>query len=260
WRATPALELIANLDRSFRAPNLDDLTGRQAAGPGFQFENPALAPEVAHTVELGLRRLGGHSRLEAWAFASRLDDAIIRALRSADDCPASSTQCQASWFRYQLVNDDGALLYGAEAAAEARWPRLAVRGTISWARGDGPNPQQRPSDPTLPYQARVPLSRVPPLHGTVEATAPWRWGHAAIGARWATAQDRLAPSDLSDPRIPPGGTPGYVVVDLRGGVRLHDQARVGVVVENLFDAAYRYHGSSVNGPGRSALVWMELTP
>ena len=47
---------------------------------------------------------------------------------------------------------------------------------------------------------------------------------------------------------------------MRGGVRLHDQARIGVVVENLFDAAYRYHGSSVNGPGRSALVWMELTP
>jgi iron complex outermembrane receptor protein/hemoglobin/transferrin/lactoferrin receptor protein len=106
----------------------------------------------------------------------------------------------------------------------------------------------------------VPLSRVPPLHGTVEATAPWAWGYASAALRWAAPQDRLAPADLSDPRIPPGGTPGYAVVDLRAGARLDGHARVGVVLENVLDAAYRYHGSSINGPGRSALVWLELTP
>ena len=39
-----------------------------------------------------------------------------------------------------------------------------------------------------------------------------------------------------------------------------ERARLGIVLENLGDAAYRYHGSSVNGPGRSAIVWVELTP
>lgn len=245
-RAHRRVALLATLDRSFRAPNLDDLTSRQAVGPGFQFENPALAPERALTAELGIRVRGARGDGEAWVYASRLDDAIIREPRSIEVCPPASPQCQASWFRYQLVNADGAILYGAEAAGELDLGPVALRGTISWARGED--------------SEGVPLSRIPPLNGTAELRAPAEWGFVAAGVRWATAQDRLAVSDLSDPRIPLGGTPGYAVVDFRTGFRLHERARVGIVLENLGDAAYRYHGSSLNGPGRSAIVWVEMTP
>jgi outer membrane receptor protein involved in Fe transport len=137
---------------------------------------------------------------------------------------------------------------------------VSLRATIGYAHGEGPNPQERPSDPSIPYVERVPISRIPPLNGTAEARMPWSWGFAAAGVRWAGRQDRLAPSDLSDERIPTGGTPGYVTFDLRAGARWGDRARVSVVAENLADAAYRYHGSSVNGPGRSVLVWLEVTP
>lgn len=260
WRPAAGVELTATLDRSFRAPNLDDLTGRQATGPGFQFENPALAPERAVSAELGLRLVRGEAALEAWAYGSRLDDAIVRAQRAVEDCPPAAPSCQASWFRYQLVNVDGAEVVGAEAAGEAAAGPARVRATVGWARGEGANPQPPPSDPALPYTARVPLSRIPPLHGSAEVRLPWNWGYAAAGVRWAARQDRLAPSDLGDPRIPVGGTPGYAVVELRAGVRLPDRARLGVVVENLGDVAYRHHGSSVDGPGRSVLAWFELTP
>jgi outer membrane receptor protein involved in Fe transport len=64
-------------------------------------------------------------------------------------------------------------------------------------------------------------------------------------------QDRLALSDQSDQRIPLGGTPGFAVVDLRAGYRWQPHFLVAGVLENLADAPYRYHGSSVNGPGRS---------
>ena len=30
--------------------------------------------------------------------------------------------------------------------------------------------------------------------------------------------------------------------------------------ENLFDAAYRYHGSAVNGPGRGVMFLMDIGP
>ena len=245
-RLHPRATLLATLDRSFRAPNLDDLTGRQAVGPGFQFENPALAPERSLTAELGLRLRGARGDVEAWVYASRLDDAIVREQRTIDDCPPASPACQASWFRYQLVNVDGATVIGAEAAGELDLGRVGLRGTIAWARGEDAE--------------GVPLSRIPPLNGTAEIRAPWEWGFASAGVRWATEQDRLALSDLGDPRIPPGGTPGYVVIDLRAGFRLQEHARLGIVLENLGDAAYRYHGSSVNGPGRSVIVWVEMTP
>jgi iron complex outermembrane receptor protein/hemoglobin/transferrin/lactoferrin receptor protein len=246
WRPHRRLAVLATLDRSFRAPNLDDLTGRQAVGPGFQFENPDLAPERALTAELGLRLRGALGAADAWVYASRLDDAIVRAPRSIDDCPPESPACQASWFRYQLVNVDGATVIGAEAAGELELGRVGLRGTIAWARGED--------------SGGVPLSRIPPLNGTAEVRAPWAWGFASAGVRWATRQDRLAVSDLGDPRIPAGGTPGYAVVDLRAGFRLQERARLGIVIENLGDAAYRHHGSSINGPGRSAIVWIEMTP
>ncbi len=261
WQATGALTLLATVDRSFRTPNLDDLTARQAAGPGFQFENAALTPERATTGELGARVQLSALSVEAWAYATRVDAAIARSVRSADDCPATAMDCRASWFRYQLVNLDGpATIRGAELAADGAHEDTSVRATLGYAFGEGPNPEQRPIDPDLPYRERMPLSRVPPLNGTVEVKHRGDRSSASLGLRWATRQDRLATSDLSDARIPSGGTPGYAVVDLRGGLRITPEAKLGVVLENLFDSAYRYHGSSINGPGRSLLVHLELTP
>ena len=104
----------------------------------------------------------------------------------------------------------------------------------------------------------VPLSRVPPLNGTVEL----RWRHpgglyAGGGLRWAARQDRLSLGDESDARIPPGGTPGFAVFDLRAGYRYRRKLLFALVFENLADAAYRYHGSSVNGAGRGVILSVE---
>ncbi len=75
--------------------------------------------------------------------------------------------------------------------------------------------------------------------------------------RWATIQRRLALSDVADARIPQGGTPGYTVFDARVGYRNRPDLLVSFVFENLMDTAYRYHGSSVNGPGRGFLINVE---
>jgi len=105
----------------------------------------------------------------------------------------------------------------------------------------------------------VPLSRIPPLSGTVEL----RYGHESSGLymggalRWAARQTRLAPSDLSDARIPIGGSPGYAAIDLRGGFEIGEHFGVNAVIENVLDAAYRVHGSSVNGRGRGVLLGLD---
>jgi iron complex outermembrane receptor protein/hemoglobin/transferrin/lactoferrin receptor protein len=49
-----------------------------------------------------------------------------------------------------------------------------------------------------------------------------------------------------------------MVIDGRVGWRFARHAAVHTVFENLTDEAYRYHGSSVNGPGRSFTMQMEL--
>lgn len=261
WVAVaPRVKLLLGVDRSVRAPNLDDLTSRQQAGPGFQFENAALAPERGTTAEVGARVAAPRLDAELWVFRAWTSDAITRIDRGAADCPPGTPECAASWSRYQLVNGDGlAILQGVEASLRARLPaRVTVRASASFTTGDAPNLSSRAATSATPHPPRVPLSRVPPPNGTAEV----RWGlaqgaHVGAALRWAAQQRRLAPSDLSDARIPLGGTPGFAVWDLRAGLRVRRELVTSIVVENLLDSAYRYHGSAVNGPGRGVLLSLE---
>ena len=104
-------------------------------------------------------------------------------------------------------------------------------------------------------------SKIAPLNGTNELM----WSVPDIdvtiggGVRWAALQDRLSPQDLEDFRIPFGGTPGFVVADLWASYQLWKPfVLLSLVLENLGDAPYRYHGSSINGPGRSLNVMLEI--
>ncbi len=251
----PSLTLLANVDQGFRAPNLDDLTARSITGPGYQFENPALVAERSLSTELGARLSHGALLVEAWGYATRIEDAITRVARTT--CPPGDAACTGSRIRFQLVNAARpARIAGAEALVRAALPLgFSLRAGIAWTVGDQPNPEPRPVAAAAPYRERVPLSRVPPLNGTAEL----RWRHRPTGLylgsgmRWALAQTRLAPQDFADARIPEGGTPGYAVFDLRAGWRWDERLTASLVVENLLDAAWRVHGSSVNGPARGVV-------
>ncbi len=261
YEALPGWTLVTNVDQGFRAPNLNDMTSRQQTGPGFQFENPDLEPERSLTTEVGSLLSVGRIELGAWGYRTTIDGAMARRLASADECP--NLDCRGSTFRYKLVNLPGqAEIRGYEGTALARLPGgVRLRATIAYAIGDGQNPAERPEDPAeaAEYEERVPLSRIPPLNGTVEAVWRSQLGvFAGTGLRWARKQDRLAPQDIGDSRIPGSGTPGFVVVDLRAGYRLERQLAVGIVFENVFDEIYRYHGSAVNGAGRGLVLSAEV--
>ncbi|PKN45768.1 MAG: hypothetical protein CVU59_08060, partial [Deltaproteobacteria bacterium HGW-Deltaproteobacteria-17] len=105
--------------------------------------------------------------------------------------------------------------------------------------------------------------RIPPLTGqlTVRTTQPVWWSDntrilAEAYARGALAQDRLSPEDLKDARIPDGGTPAWITLNLRAGLTWDrpvsgvERLTLFLTAENLLDAEYKYHGSGVYGPGR----------
>jgi outer membrane receptor protein involved in Fe transport len=254
-----------DFDQGFRAPNLDDLTSRQQTGPGFQYENADLEPERSLSIDTGFKVR--HARVEASVFywQTFIRNLINRAAREVDDCPGDDLDpsgCAGSRTRFQLVNLDGwAQLRGVDSSLRLFMPLgFAFAGTLSWAWGETPNPVPPPSEgQTSNYRERVPLSRVPPLNGTLELT--WYadfglWLGSAL--RWGAAQTRLAPADSADPRIPAGGTPGYAILDLRAGYRFDPHVLIGLVFENVIDSPYRYHGSSVNGAMRSLDLTVEF--
>jgi outer membrane receptor protein involved in Fe transport len=255
--AVPWLTFAFNLDQGFRAPNLDDLTSRQQVGPGYQYENAGLRPERSLSLEAGVIAHHRWFELDAFAFRTTIRDFIQRASRELEECPMNEPGCTASRNRFQLVNLDKAEILGVEGMVRVYLPLdFQLRATISYARGQGSNPLFG-----RPFEAeRVSLSRIPPLNGIVEAG--WRssryGGHVVGVVRWARAQTRLAPQDRVDPRIPEGGTPGYVVVDVRAGYQLKPWVRAALLLQNLADAPYRHHGSSINGAGRGLLAELQF--
>ena len=124
--------------------------------------------------------------------------------RAEGSCPSSQAVgdgCGESQVVLQLVNLDGrAVIRGVDGVARLRLPLgFALRSTVAYAWSEGPNPVPGATP------ARQPLSRTPPLNGTVELSWRDRPLGILVGAalRWQTLQDRLAPAGhlrSEDPR------------------------------------------------------------
>jgi len=253
WLAFPF-----SIDQGFRAPNIDDLTSRQATGGGRQFENARLKPEHSTLFEGGIRITRPWIELKAFAFYTLIGQHIQRRPAENAECPPGDSTCTGARYRVTLDNlESVSVMRGVDGGVKIYLPYdFGASATFSYAWGESRNPRWA----VVPDEKyRVPLSCVPPMNGSGEFG--WRsaeWGPYLIGVvRWARLQDRLNPVDENDVRIPAGGTPGWVVGDIRAGYRLDPNLVFGMVFENVSNAAYRYHGSSVNGPGRGLLLELQ---
>lgn len=254
-RMVDGVRWITNVDQGFRAPNLDDLTSRQATGAGQQYENPNLKPERSLSVETGFKVERPRVELQVFGFQSQIDRLITRVELDKNNCPPGDNVCAGAIYNVTLDNIAGtSVIRGVDGAVRVFLPAgLGMRATAAYTWGDGPNPSPASGS------ARVPLSRIPPFNGTVEVNWRHRLGlFASAALRWARKQTRLTETDANDQRIPAGGTPGFAVLDVRAGYRFQPHALLVLVLENATNAAYRYHGSSINGPGRGLNVLLEF--
>jgi hemoglobin/transferrin/lactoferrin receptor protein len=81
-----------------------------------------------------------------------------------------------------------------------------------------------------------------------------------VFVRAAGPQRRLSARDIDDTRIDPGGTDGWSDWSIRGNRRF-GPVRLALSLGNLFDKAYKEHGSGVYNPGRHlilSLSWVSL--
>ena len=241
YRLTDTLSLRGNLAQGFRAPNVFDLS---ALGPRpgnrFNVAGPSLAPERITSLEAGLDLDVGAARLELTVFSSDYRDRITSVLTGEQ-------------------TDDGRLVVRSENVGEARirgaevhgrWrggSGVLVDGAVNWVWGE-----DRLAGDTRP------ADRIPPLNGRLRLAVPldaWRFEAVAL---FAAAQDRLSDRDLSDPRINPNGTPGWLALNLRLRRDLGPRAVLSVGIDNLLDRRYREHGSGIDAPGRGLVVELAL--
>jgi hypothetical protein len=75
--------------------------------------------------------------------------------------------------------------------------------------------------------------------------------------RMNSSQKRLSSGDVSDNRIGPNGTPGFIVLDLGYSIGLNwfkMPINLSIQGQNLANVLAKYHGSGVFIPGRSAVL------
>lgn len=240
--------LSLTFSQGFRAPNLNEAVMLGDTGKLFHVPNPDLGPERSDTFELLARGRFWRFTLGGAAYLSLLHDLILREETEWGGRSEVGGK-PVAW----NVNGGEGLLWGVEAqlGLDIGWG-LSISGTLTYTRGEGQGPEGD----------TAPLSRIPPLFGQValryQIERPNWTAFAETFVRAASAQDRLSPEDVSDVRIPEGGTPGWWTWHIRAGVTAYERFSLRLSVDNILNEPYKIHGSGVYGPGIGVRVTGEL--
>lgn len=247
------VSVYGGVSQGFRAPNLSDLSTFELTEPGFQeIPAPDLEPEYFTSLEVGLKSTTNRFSGQVSAFYTDVRDMIDRF--SNGEVTADGDLV------IEKANVGDGEIWGVEIEGSARIASSWTLGGFGfYTRGDletNVGSFDADGDPLLTRET-VPMSRIAPLTAGVRLRyGPPRARYwVELGLQGADKQDRLHPKDeLDTTRIPPGGTPSYTVVHLRGGVRLTPGLDILIEGQNLTDEDYRYHGSGINEAGRGIVV------
>jgi len=232
-------QLVGNLGRGFRAPNIFDL-GTFGVRPGNRFNqpNPNLGPETLLGFDLGFKHESQSLSLEAFVFASDYNDKIVSVLTGQVISGRQVVESR-NVSRVRLKGAELGLRFRPSSTVEAWLTATYVRAN---ERQDG---------------VETPGDRIPPLAGS--AGARWVFSRALSlegYTLFAANQDRLSLRDATDPRINPNGTPGHSTANLALAYESGPWfARLAY--ENLFDFSYRNHGSGIDAPGANFILSIE---
>ncbi len=247
WRFDPDERWAAygGVSQGFRAPNLSDLTRLDTARSNeIETPSPDLDPEKYITYEIGVRSRYENFSAQAACFYTDVRDMIVRTPTGV----VIGTDLEVT-----KKNAGDGYVQGVELGATYRFlPQWSVFGSLAWLDGEVDTyPTSAPDKETEP------IDRLMPTTGLLGV----RWDHPEK-KYWAEAvvigvdeADDLSTRDEGDTdRIPPGGTPGYAVLNLRSGWKLTENLTVSAAVENLTNEDYRIHGSGQNEPGTNVVL------
>ena len=241
---TKTVNLVANVGRAFRAPNIFDLSSLGARpGNRFNIPNSDLGTEKAWSFDGGVKWETQHLSGEVIGFYTKIDDKI-------ESIPTGEVTNDG---RVVVQNDNlnKVTLTGFETGLRWLWSdhgELFGNMTFVWGKE------------TLADGRTDPADRVPPLNGRIggayQITPPFR---VETFVRFSTRQDRLSPRDETDPRINPDGTPGWVTLNFRSSYDFGSGQIARLSLLNVLDQPYREHGSGINSSGINAIVSAEVS-
>ncbi|GAA4461529.1 TonB-dependent receptor [Nibrella saemangeumensis] len=236
YAVVPQVRVVASVQSAFRAPNIDDMGTLGIVDFRYETPNSNLEPERSLNTEAGVKVRTGRFSASVLGYYTRLTNFISRVRMGRDSIQGYPV--------YLKQNSAEAFIRGLETEAEWEFARnWLAYGSLVYTYGQN-------------VTANEPFRRIPPLNSrmgvTYQSPASF-WVRAEV--LLAGAQTRLAKGDMDDNRIGKSGTPGWQVVNLNGGYQWRS-FMVSAELQNLFNEAYRTHGSGVAGTGRSA--WLAV--
>lgn len=229
------------VSQSFRAPNIADLS-RFGGSRSDEFEVAAtdLDPEKFLTFETGLKIDKADYQLGATYYFTFIDDFITS---------TPTGRIVDGLTEVSKLNSSEGYVHGIEINGRYHLSdEWSVWANAAWVEGE----IDVFSTVGSTVAVSEPISRIAPL--TLNAGVEWKRSDAkywaGVDIQCADKADKLSSGDIADTqRIPSGGTPGYTVVNVYGGYRYSDSLSFNLVLDNLFDEAYRVHGSGTNESG-----------
>ncbi len=232
-KITVASGLFVSLNTGFRAPNIDDLGTLGIVDFRYEIPNFDLKPEKSFQYQLGYRHNSKILKGDFFVYRNELYDLITR--------KRVEGQTIEEYPLYQKENSDRAFIQGVETSWDLyAGSSFVLRSSLTYTYGQN-------------ITNNEPLRRIPPLFGRMAVEYNLR--EYLFGIEWLTAskQSRLARGDIDDNRIPTGGTPGWNIFNLNTGYSFKF-VEVDLTLRNILNKDYRYHGSGINGYGRSLFL------
>ena len=242
YRVFRNTDINLSVQNAFRAPNINDVSSFGIADFRYEVPNFDLSPEKSFNKELGIKtnqkRIGGSVHLYHNSLTDLMTN-VKTTFQGQDSIDGVKV--------YTRENVGKAYIRGIEGELLLRPLRyLSVNSYLVYTYGHNVTKDE-------------PLRRIPPLNGmlriglhlvkNLEILNEWQF---------ASAQKQLSSGDIDDSRIPEGGTPGWNVFNLRFSYHLRGLT-INTGLLNLFNEAYRTHGSGVESVGRSLYISLKFT-
>ena len=248
YHLTENVNLFTGVSQGWRAPTIYNLSGVDFARSNeIQTYSLGLKPEKFITYDAGFKTQFSHFDTLATYFYTDITDMIDRAptgQKSGNNVVVEGRN--AGKGHIQGVELQGNYYFNEN------WRTFA---NYTWTEGTVlgyPGITQQTELSSI--SKMIPMNGTFGIHWTSDNTK--FWAESTLSA--VAEQSRLSVADkLDTQRIPPGGTPGYVLVGLRGGWNPIHDLRTTLAVENLTDAKYRVHGSGINGPGLQVVLSLD---
>lgn len=231
---SPILRTYGLVSTGFRAPNIDDYGTLGIVDFRYEVPSYGLRPEQINRWELGFKSQGP----VAWrgsVYVNYLTDLIERIPRgdSLFDYPV-----------YQKANVQNAAMRGFELAGSREFLNWTATAQCSYVFGQNRSKSE-------------PMRRIPPFMCSGLVSYSGDFGTLRGVVRMNSSQKRLSSGDVSDNRIGPNGTPGFIVLDLGYSIGLNwfkMPINLSIQGQNLANVLAKYHGSGVFIPGRCAVL------